>query len=145
MTVKKTGRLVASTGVALALGASLLAAAPAHAAPLTQTPPAVAAAAESAGPVYKDQNVSITTSIIDGDEIVVRGVVTAANRPTAVRGAAGNGYEASSPVAADGSFAIRIPLHGHPQQDYVLQFGKAFASTFAPMKKLDTYWHAERV
>ncbi|PZE80654.1 hypothetical protein [Curtobacterium sp. MCBD17_032] len=150
MTKPKTSRLIASTGVAVALGASLLAATPAGAAPLAHPPaPPVATLAtevsEASGPAYTSRNVTITTSVLDGDEIVVRGVVTYPVRPTTVRGAAGSGYETSAPVAEDGSFTIRIPLHDQPQQDYVLQFGKPFASTFAPFRELDTYWYAERV
>lgn len=149
MTVKKTGRLVASTGVALALGASLLAATPAVAAPDAQAPTvatAAARAAESAGPAYSDRNVSITTSVIQGDDIVVRGVVKYATQPTSVQAAAGSGYKTVAPVAADGSFAISIPRHGHAQYDYVLQFGKPLGATgvFARMKALDTYWYADR-
>jgi hypothetical protein len=154
MTVKKTGRLVASTGVALALGASLLAATPAVAAPDAQAPTVATAAAgiaatgtaEAAGPAYSDRNVSITTSVIQGDDIVVRGVVEYATQPTLVQAAAGSGYETVAPVAADGSFAISIPRHGHPEYGYVLQFGKPLGATavFARMKALDTYWYADR-
>jgi hypothetical protein len=148
MTVKKTGRLVASTGVALALGASLLAATPAVAAQPTHSPAAAAAsagAAEAAGPTYADRNVSITTSVIEGDDIVVRGSVTYRTQPTLVRAAAGSGFEAPVPVAADGSFEVRIPRHGLPEHGYVLEFGKPFGSTgvFARLKDLDTYWYAD--
>jgi len=146
MTVKKTGRLVASTGVALALGASLLAATPAVAAQQAQTPTAaVAATAASSGPTYSDRNVSITTSVIEGDDIVVRGTVTYRTQPTLVRAAAGSGFETPVPVAADGAFEVRIPLHGQEQSGYVLEFGKSFGSTgaFVPVKALATYWYAD--
>ncbi len=146
--MQKTARLAATAGVALALGASLLAATPATAATAHEAAPTVAAAgaqAEHTGPTIAYRNVTITTSVIQGDEVLVRGVVTQKNKPQAVQAAAGKGYQTQAPVAADGSFEIRFPTEGdRPSQDYALRFGKDFFGSFMPMADLWTPFYATR-
>ncbi|MFJ3030166.1 hypothetical protein ACIPEQ_15100 [Curtobacterium sp. NPDC087080] len=147
--MQKTARLAATTGVALALGASLLAATPAVAAPQQGTAPTVASAsaqAEATGPTITYRNVKITTSVIQGDEVLVRGVVTQKNKPNAVQAAAGKGYQTQAPVAANGSFEIRFPVERATTdaQDYGLRFGKVFFGSFMPMADLWTPFYATR-
>ncbi|WP_065963160.1 hypothetical protein [Curtobacterium sp. UCD-KPL2560] len=148
--MQKTARLAATTGVALALGASLLTAAPAtaatqHDAPSTVASAGVQSASEPTGPTFVDRHVSITTSIIQGDEVVVRGVVSK-YQPEFVEAAAGAGYQTQAPVAADGSFEIRFPdVGGFPTRDYGLRFSKHLGSTLVRLSVLNTVAYAERV
>ena len=144
--MQKTTRIVAPLGIAFALVGTILAAVPANAA--TGAPGAAEASAvqEATGPQKTDYGVTVTTSIVQGDEIVVRGDVgQRAGVLRAVRGAAGNGYQTVAPIAADGTFELRMPSRGaYDTQDYGLQFGVNRGSTVS--WKQDTFaWYAVRV
>ncbi|MDM7887480.1 hypothetical protein QUG98_03345 [Curtobacterium sp. RHCJP20] len=147
--MKKTTGIATAAGIALALGGTLLAAVPANAA--TPTADASTTASESiapVGPTTSWRGVSITKSVVEGDEIVVAGKLTGLPLVNGVRAAAGDGYKTIAAVDANGEFEIRIPSRGDfDVQDYSLQFGRKIANTVLPnAASVNNFgWYAVRV
>ncbi|UBQ02084.1 hypothetical protein [Curtobacterium sp. TXMA1] len=146
--IKKTTGIATAAGLALALGGTLFAAVPANAATPTVAPSTSASESVApVGPTTSWRGVSITKSVVEGDEIVVAGKVTGQTRVSGVRAAAGDGYKTIASVASNGEFEIRIPSRGDlDDQGYVLQFGQKVGSTVLPNPAIgQVYWHAVRV
>lgn len=147
--MKKTTGLIAASGAVLAIGATIFSAAPAIAASTQPTSSAAVAAdaTDATGPQTSWNGVTITRSIVQGNEIVIEGSTKRTARVDGVRAAAGLGYQAAVPLAEDGSFEIRIRAYGDADtQGYGLQFGKGSGSDFTPQLGSRPFqWYAERV